>query len=199
MHSAIVLFPLIFLVSIASLIHIGSALMETREERGSNIRPLIIAGIFLGIGLGGFADGIVFHQILQTHNMLSAWLPPDTLENARVNMFWDGMFHAFTWLVVVAGLCLLWRAGEMPGVSWSGRVLAGAGLAGWGLFNLVEGIIDHHLLGVHHVVEKLGMSVYDYLFLLSGLVFVAVGTLMIRPHREAGRRAKTVTASPTSA
>jgi uncharacterized membrane protein len=26
-------------------------------------------------------------------------------------------------------------------------------LIGFGLFNLVEGIIDHHLLGIHHVNE----------------------------------------------
>jgi len=37
-------------------------------------RPLIIAGLLLGIDLGGFADGILFHQILQIHNMLSAWI-----------------------------------------------------------------------------------------------------------------------------
>ena len=44
--------------------------------RGSVRRPLVTAGILLGIGLGGFVDGIVFHQILQWHNMLSARIPP---------------------------------------------------------------------------------------------------------------------------
>ena len=27
-------------------------------------------------------------------------------------------------------------------------------LAGWGIFNLIEGIIDHHLLELHHVNPK---------------------------------------------
>ena len=36
----------------------------------------IPAGILLGVGLGGFADGIALHQIAQWHNMGSAVLPP---------------------------------------------------------------------------------------------------------------------------
>lgn len=42
-----------------------------------NHRPLIAAGILLGIGMGGLVDGIIFHQIFQIHNMMSAKLPPD--------------------------------------------------------------------------------------------------------------------------
>ena len=61
--------------------------------------PLIAAGLLMGVGMGGFVDGILFHQILQLHNMLSAKVPPDTLINAKVNMVWDGLFHAVTWLM----------------------------------------------------------------------------------------------------
>jgi uncharacterized membrane protein len=45
-----------------------------------------------------------------------------------------------------------------------GRTFSGSMIAGWGLFNLVEGIIDHHILGIHHVVELHGLSTYDYCF-----------------------------------
>ncbi|RKH59691.1 DUF2243 domain-containing protein, partial [Corallococcus llansteffanensis] len=113
--------------------------------------PLLSAGLLLGVGLGGFVDGIVLHQILQWHNMLSSLLPPDTLVNAKVNMFWDGLFHAFTWLMTFGGLVLLWRAGQRTDVPWSTATFAGCLLGGWGLFNVVEGIIDHQFLGVHHV------------------------------------------------
>jgi uncharacterized membrane protein len=34
-------------------------------------RPVIAAGIVLGIGVGGFIDGIFLHQIFQLHSMLS--------------------------------------------------------------------------------------------------------------------------------
>ncbi|MBA3481110.1 MAG: DUF2243 domain-containing protein, partial [Pirellulales bacterium] len=41
------------------------------SERQTDRRPLIAAATLLGIGLGGFVDGILFHQLLQFHNMLS--------------------------------------------------------------------------------------------------------------------------------
>jgi uncharacterized membrane protein len=145
-----------------------------------NRRPLIAAGTLMGIGMGGFVDGIVFHQILQIHNMLSAKLPPDTLINSKVNMVWDGLFHAFTWVVTAFALALLWNAGKRRDVPWSGRTFSGSMIAGWGLFNLVEGIIDHHILGIHHVVEILGLSIYDYLFLGSGVLFMLIGWGLVR-------------------
>ena len=95
-------------------------------------------------------------------------------------MVWDGLFHAFTWLVTAIGLALLWRAGRQKDVPWNGTILFGAMLMGWGIFNFVEGIIDHFLLEVHHIVERLGLSVYDYLFLASGVVFIIFGILLIR-------------------
>ena len=134
----------------------------------------------MGIGMGGFVDGILFHQILQLHSMLSAKLPQDTLINVKVSMVWDGLFHAFTWLSVAVAIKLLWDAAKDQHVLWSGKIYIGALLMGWGIFNLVEGIIDHHILGVHHVVERLGLSIYDYLFLASGLVFIVAGLMIIK-------------------
>src|SRR5690606_13963883 len=37
--------------------------------------PLLCTSIVLGIGVGGFIDGIVFHQILQWHELLSNKIP----------------------------------------------------------------------------------------------------------------------------
>jgi uncharacterized membrane protein len=149
--------------------------IDTDPRPESNPRPLVAAGLLLGVGLGGFVDGIVFHQILQLHNMLSARRPPTSVANLEINMTWDGLFHAFTWLATVVGIGLLFRAGRRVEVPWSGRLLVGAALAGWGLFNGVEGLIDHHLLGVHHVVERLGLSIWDWLFLASAPALVGAG------------------------
>jgi uncharacterized membrane protein len=135
----------------------------------------------LGIGMGGFADGIALHQILQVHNMLSGVRPKVTLIDAEVNMFWDGLFHAFTWVMTLAGLIELWRAGRPRGAYWSGTALAGSMILGWGLFNLVEGIVDHFVLGVHHVVERLGLSIFDWAFVsFGGIGLILVGAAMIR-------------------
>ena len=159
----------------------------------TNRRPLISAGLMLGIGMGGFVDGILFHQLLQTHSLLSARLPKDSVPNIEVNMFWDGLFHAFTWVVTAVGLALLFRAGRRVEVPWSGRTLFGSMLAGWGLFNLVEGVIDHHILQIHHVVERAGLSVWDWAFLASGVVFILAGWAIVKGARD-DRTAGDVTA-----
>lgn len=146
--------------------------------------PLIAAGVLLGAGLGGFADGIVLHQLLQWHHMISAVVPPDTLIGIKVNMFWDGVFHAAVWLLCVGGLWCLWRAGARADVPWAGRIFGGALLCGWGLFNLVEGLVDHHLLGLHHVSDVTTVAErWDPIYLAGGLVLLIVGVILIRLDR----------------
>lgn len=144
------------------------------------IGPLVSAGILLGAGLGGFADGIVLHQILQLHNMMSARIPPDNLLDVKINMVWDGLFHAGVWLMTVAGLALLFRAGGRADVRWCARAFIGSLLLGWGLFNLIEGIIDHHILGIHHVMEYAADKLpADLAFLAFGLLLSMVGLWLI--------------------
>ena len=143
-------------------------------------RPVVAAGAVLGVGLGGFFDGIVLHQILQWHNMLSSWIPPNDLVAMKVNMIWDGLFHIFTWLMTVLGLALLWRAGQRPEVPWVTRSFVGALLLGWGLFNTIEGAIDHQFLGVHHVHPGAYELAWDLGFLAVGLTLIAGGLTMIR-------------------
>jgi uncharacterized membrane protein len=146
--------------------------------------PLVAAGILLGAGLGGFVDGIVLHQILQWHNMLSGQLPPDTLVRAKVNMYWDGLFHAAVWVLTASGLAMLWAATGRADVPHSGRTLAGGLLLGWGLFNVVEGIIDHELLGLHHVYEYTPNHLpADLGFLAFGLALLLVGGALVRAGR----------------
>ena len=145
-----------------------------------NKRPLVTAGLILGIGLGGFIDGILFHQIFQFHSMLSAVLPQTTLLNVKVSMFWDGLFHLFTWIATISGIVLLWHSSLHKMNFWNGTALFGAILSGCGLFNFVEGAIDHYLLQIHHVYENAGLSVYDHLFLASGIIFMYAGSRVIK-------------------
>jgi uncharacterized membrane protein len=108
-------------------------------------------------------------------------ISPDDIVSLKINMFWDGLFHALTWTVTAAGVGLLWRAGRLRHGLWSGRVLLGGLLMGWGLFNLVEGLIDHQFLGVHHVKPGEGQLAWDLGFLASGLGLLAGGWLLARP------------------
>ena len=140
------------------------------------------AGIVLGIGLGGFVDGIVLHQIVHWHNMGSAVVPPATLDAVRLNMRWDGLFHAAVWLCTTVGVYLLLGAARRGAALPSGGAFTGLLFLGWGLFNLVEGIVDHHLLGLHHVRDlPVHVPIYDWLFLaLGGLGFIALGWALSR-------------------
>lgn len=144
----------------------------------------VSAGIFLGLGLGGFFDGIVLHQLLQWHHMLtSAGYPPDSIHNLQVNTFWDGLFHASTYIFVVLGVALLWRAARRRHLRWSNKLLAGTMLLGFGIFNLVEGAINHHLLGIHHVNETVPRAQWTYWdlgFLAWGAVMLVVGWMLLR-------------------
>ncbi len=162
--------------------------MNRNEHRNDGVttrRPLIAAGTAIGIGMGGFVDGIVLHQLLQIHNMLSAkyptrGIPHDQLVvNLEINMFWDGLFHVLTWGMTALGIALLWRAAKNPDVTLKGSAFVGSLILGWGLFNLVEGIIDHHILHVHHVTETANHLMWDIAFLASGVGMIVVGLLVI--------------------
>ncbi|MGH3876979.1 MAG: DUF2243 domain-containing protein [Actinophytocola sp.] len=152
---------------------------------------IALPGTILGVGLGGFVDGILLHQLLQWHHMLSstgtdnAGVPAysvDTVPGLRMNTVWDGVFHTFTWLAVLAGLGLLYaRVTSARGRMWRSRVLWGWVLVGWGLFNLVEGVLDHHVLAIHHVRSGPNQLWWDLGFLALGAVLVAAGWLLRRP------------------
>jgi len=144
--------------------------------------PLVRAGVVLGVGLGGFVDGIALHQVLQWHHMLSAHPDPAVAGDLRLNVLADGLFHAATYAFTVAGVVLLLRAWRASAVPPSGRTLLGATLLGWGAFNLIEGVVDHHLLAIHHVwpAGPGGVLLWDLAFLAAGALFVVVGYALVR-------------------
>lgn len=153
--------------------------------RGEARATALTGSLVLGLGLGGFVDGIVLHQIMQWHNMGSAVVPPTTMEAMAQNMRWDGLFHLATLALTLAGVVALWTEGRRGTAPKTLRVLAGQMLLGWGLFNFVEGLVNHHLLGLHHVRDlPVHVPAYDWLFLgFGGLGLIVVGWLMARAER----------------
>lgn len=145
--------------------------------------PSRVSGLLYGIGFGGFVDGIVLHQLLQWHHMVSHvdGYPTDTVAGLEANTVADGFFHMATWLFLLAASVAAlkaWRDGRLA-PSWSFHF--GLVLAGWGIFNLVEGIVDHHLLGVHHVRDDLGSPLaWDLGFLALGVVLLVGGWALHR-------------------
>jgi uncharacterized membrane protein len=149
-------------------------------------RALRRPALLLGLGLGGFIDGIVMHQILQWHHLLTGTddQPATTVDGLEANTLADGFFHLATWVIVLAATTVTvkaWREGRLA-PPW--RLHVGMLLVGWGAFNLVEGVVDHQLLGIHHVRDDLGAPLgWDLGFLTFGALLVAGGLALAREPR----------------
>ncbi|MEU3257632.1 DUF2243 domain-containing protein [Streptomyces albidoflavus] len=171
----------------------ASTAAHAREKPTSGPRSIRVPGILLGVGLGGFVDGILLHQLLQWHHMLTStdtarigvkYYPADTVTGLEMNTVWDGIFHTVCWLAVLSGLAVLHaRVTHHRRRVWASRVLWGWVLVGWGLFNLVEGVVDHQILGIHHVRGGPDAFWWDMGFLALGALLVAIGLLVRRGAR----------------
>lgn len=114
----------------------------------ANRRPAFAAGV-LGFALGGFFDGILLHQVLQWHHFLSL-VPGDALRDIRAQILADGMFHVAVYAITALGLWLLWRArGGLE--TAGGRRLLGAALLGFGVWQVVDVVVFHWVVGIHRI------------------------------------------------
>ena len=142
-----------------------------------------LPALLLGLGLGGFLDVIVMHQLLQWHHLISDTPAgrPDSLDGLQAGTLADGLLHVAAGLLVLAGILALltsWRRGRRA-PSW--RSWAGLLLVGWGAFDLLDGLVNHHLLGLHHVRDDLGGPLaWDLGFLALGAALVVGGGLLHR-------------------
>lgn len=148
----------------------------TQRQRGRPGRSVFGPGLVLGVGLGGFVDGIVLHQILRWHHLLTARRGTDL----TANLIADGLFHAATWLAVFGGLMWLWQRTRHGSRSWRWIALIGPLLAGWGLFNVIEGLVNHHVLALHHVRSGSNQAWYDTGFLALGVLLTVLGMVIHR-------------------
>lgn len=151
-----------------------------RQAEPITVRPFVLPAVVLGVGLGAFVDGIVLHQVLGWHHMTSAVDPPISLEALERNTVADGILHAFAWLATLAGVALLWRAAGLARRRAPVTLLAGGLLTGFAAFNLVEGTVNHLLLGVHHVREGPDAFAYDAGFLVASALVFVLGSWLLR-------------------
>lgn len=142
-------------------------------------QSILVSGILCGLGMGGFFDGIVLHQILQWHHLLSEIYPPDSMDNIRLNILADGIFHAVTWVLTAVGLWVLWRAIQNNTLFRSPRYFIGAFLVGWGLFNVIDSVLNHYILGLHHIRPGPDEALWDIAFLAWGIVMLIGGWALL--------------------
>jgi uncharacterized membrane protein len=113
--------------------------------RKTTLRSVFWTGIVLGIGIMAFLDETLLHQLLQWHTFY--W---NTDQHGRILS--DGLFHAFSTLLLLWGAFRLWR-GRATWDSPSRNALVAAILIGAGCFNLYDGIVQHAIFHFHLVNE----------------------------------------------
>jgi uncharacterized membrane protein len=167
-------------VAVTWLVHRVVRRHEQRTRAAQAAAGVSAAATLLGVGLGGFLDGIVFHQVLQWHQLISSRLPPTTLEAKNVNMFWDGLFHIVVWLFTLAGVSALTRQLGRADVFASRRLVVGAGLFGWGAFNAVDAVFVHFWFRYHNLREVAdNPQMWNVGYLVSGLAMALTGALLM--------------------
>lgn len=109
--------------------------------------------------------------------------PPTSLDNLQINVLADGFFHIATYVFVIAGLVTLWRALDSRPLPWATKGFIGVIILGFGNFNVIEGTINHQILGIHHVnetVPELQWIYWDVGFLVWGALMIVLGWILWR-------------------
>jgi uncharacterized membrane protein len=134
------------------------------------------AGVLVGVGVAAFADETVFHQLLHWHHFYDR-------STTAAGLVTDGLFHAFGWFAVVAGLVLV--ADLRRGDRLSGRALTGGILTGAGAFQLYDGTIQHKLLGLHQIRYDVALAPYDWTWNIVAVLLLVAGVLWLGAARTA--------------
>jgi len=185
LHLALILLPFlaltVFIIVLLSLIRFNpgtAAVMKIKQQTNFSV---FWASAVIGTGLGGFVDGILFHQILQWHEMFSAKIRPVTLLAKSTNMFWDGIFHAFMLVVTFTGVVALFEILRNKQLPVSRALLFGGLLFGWGAFNLIEGLFDHLVLKFHNIRDSADDPLaWNIGFMIVGAAMLSLGEYLRR-------------------
>jgi uncharacterized membrane protein len=139
------------------------------------------SGYLLGFALGAFFDGILLHQVLQWHHLLSG-LQGEPFNDIRVQILADGLFHLKAYLLALVGLGLLWRARGEFAEPPAGRLLLAAALIGFGVWHVLDAILSHWILGIHRIrMDAENVLLWDLIwFFVFGIAFIAAGWLLWR-------------------
>lgn len=143
---------------------------------------LLLPTAIIGIGLSGFFDGILLHQVLQWHHLLSL-VEGERFRDLGTQILADGLFHVLMYLVTALGLWLLWRRRAAFGsgaADW--RTVAGGGILGFGIWNVIDVGFFHWTLGIHRIrVNVPDPMLYDVSWLAAlGLVPIGAAWLILR-------------------
>lgn len=151
-----------------------------RRKHEAFARVTRTPGILMGIALGGLAEGILLRQVLQWHHLLSGTVGATTPAGLATNLRWEGVYAASALVLLLLALSWFWRAADHRRISRYFEHFVGTLLTGIGLYQVVEGVLDHQILGIHHVRQIGNVLPLDLIYLAVGVALLALGWLMMR-------------------
>jgi uncharacterized membrane protein len=130
--------------------------------------------LLLGIGLIGTLDEVVLHQLLQWHNFY-----------VHADQYWrlvsDGLFHLVSSTLLFVGALRLWYGRRSFARAGRGRQFTAGIVLGMGGFNLYDGLIQHKVLQLHPVRERvLNQLPYDLAFTGVAVLLLLIGWWLTR-------------------
>ena len=151
-------------------------------------RRFVTGSLLFGVGVGGLADGILLHQVLQWHSIASSRVPRDDLQSLQTNQMLDGFFHLATTLVLLVGFGLLWQGWEQRARSTGNLpALLGLGAVGWGVFHVFDHLVFHELLDLHDIRQDTEhVALYNWGFFTLGIALIGLGWLIVRKRGRIG-------------
>ena len=161
--------------------------LSTAGTQQDHSKQFIWAGYLLGFSLGGFFDGILLHQVLQWHHLLTN-VQGEFFQDIEVQILADGLFHVLMYFVAFAGLWLLWKSRREYALPLSDRKLLGNVFIGFGTWHILDGILSHWILGIHRIrMDSENVLFWDLLwFFVFGVAFVVIGWMIRRTGQDKG-------------
>lgn len=151
--------------------------MPTNITSATPFSPhLLWAGYLLGFALGGFFDGILLHQVLQWHHLLTAVERPP-FKDIKIQLLADGIFHVLMYVIAIVALRSLWKAKQDYAVPNADRMLLANVFIGFGTWHILDGVLSHWILSIHHIrMDSEHVLLWDLLwFFTFGVAFVLIG------------------------
>jgi len=144
-----------------------------------------IGAVIIGIALAGFFDGILLHQVLQWHHLLSL-VEGESLQDIRTQILADGLFHVLMYVLAGIGLWLLWRGRTAEARSSADRALLAGFFLGFGAWQFLDVILFHWIVGIHRIrVDVPNPLAWDIGWVvLFGVPTVAVGLWLLAKARK---------------
>jgi uncharacterized membrane protein len=143
-------------------------------------RAFLWAGYLIGFSLAGFFDGILLHQILQWHHLLSG-IEGARFQDLRVQVMADGVFHLVMYVLALVGLYLLWHARGEARRAGADRLMFANALIGFGVWHVVDAVFVHWMLGFHRIrMDAENLLLWDLIWLVPFGVVPLVAGLLLR-------------------